>query len=401
MRTNWILSVAALLGLVGSTALAGSSAYGDDHWPLGADYSGQDNWSMVSHWGNSPDWAETPVIAPRPLPLSDYSLAMHSVEQTSHAAEPVYQDSAYEATCRPPVWVIGTEVTFLSPQFHGDGNTGISYENTGIADSLAQLSGPDAFDGFTYAPRIFLGKQGEKWGVMTRFWYLSDSNGTALPSDTPGEPAVIASERAKAFTIDLELTRQFLRCNGGRTVLSLGVRHAEMESGGAFSTSIVLDDEVISAFASSSSTFRGTGLTFGGWDTRPLHPCCNWYLFTGGRGSVLWGDDTARASSGTTVGSDGGAFGASFDSAIASSDEAVFIGEITAGLQWERRLECFPATAFVRVAGEFQWWHGSGDAVAFTESNAGAGTSTALATATATGTDMTLAGFSVGTGLIW
>lgn len=401
MRTNWILSVAALLGLVGSAAIAGGSAYGDDHWPLGSDYNGQNNWSMVSHWGNSPDWAESPVIAPRPLPPSDYSLAMHAVEQASHTAAPVYQDYGYETPCHGPVWVIGTEVTFLSPQFHGDGNTGISYENIGIADSLEQLSGPDAFDGFTYAPRIFLGKQWEKWGVMTRFWYLSDSNGATIPSDALGDPAFVASDRVKAFTIDLELTRQFLRCNGGRTVLSMGVRHAEMESGGAFSTATVLGDEVITAFASSSSTFRGTGLTFGAWDTRPLHPCCNWYLFTGGRGSVLWGDDGARASSGVTIGSDGGATGGSFDSAVVSSSEAVFIGEITAGLQWERRLECFPATAFVRVAGEFQWWNGSGDAIATTVSTAAVGDSTALATATASGADMTLAGFSIGTGLIW
>lgn len=401
MRTNWILSVAALLGLVGSAAVAGSSAHGDDHWPLGSDYSGQDNWSMVSHWGKAPDGTEMSAIAPRPLPLSDYSLAMHSVEQVSHTSTPVYQDYGYDTTCRGPVWVIGTEVTFLSPQFHGRGNTGISFENTGIADSLTQLSGPDAFDGFTYAPRIFLGKQWEEWGVMARFWYLSDSNGTAFPSDALGDPAVVASDRVKAYTVDLELTRQFLRCNGGRTVLSMGVRHASLESGGAFSTMNVLGDEVISAFASSNSTFRGTGLTFGGWDTRPLHPCSNWYLFTGGRGSVLWGDNTARAASGVTVGSAGGAIGGSFDSAIASGSDAVFIGEIMAGLQWERRLECFPATAFVRVAGEFQWWYGGDDVLAATTSTAGAGTSTALATATASGADMTLAGFSIGTGLIW
>ena len=31
------------------------------------------------------------------------------------------------------------------------------------------------YDGFTYSPRITLGVQQDNWGILGRFWYMSDS----------------------------------------------------------------------------------------------------------------------------------------------------------------------------------------------------------------------------------
>jgi hypothetical protein len=43
-------------------------------------------------------------------------------------------------------------------------------------------------------------------------------------------------------------------------------------------------------------------------------------------------------------------------SSYASSDEALFIGEVQLGLMWEHRLACLPANVFVKVAAEYQFW---------------------------------------------
>jgi hypothetical protein len=91
------------------------------------------------------------------------------------------------------------------------------------------------------------------------------------------------------------------------------------------------------------------------------------------------------------------------DSAIASSDASLFIGEIQVGGQWNLPLKCVPANAFVRLAFEYQYWGTSNGGYATCFSAAGPlGGTGAIANGASSGdTHIQMVGFNIGTGLTW
>jgi hypothetical protein len=124
-------------------------------------------------------------------------------------------------------WVAGTEVTFLAPSFRG------SSVGTSITDGVATTNAgsSNSFNNFTYAPRIWIGKQGECWGFMARFWYLSDYSSTLNPIIANGSNFGGSSVNAlKAYTVDLEAQRMFSHCDGGRCFVTFGARYASLSS---------------------------------------------------------------------------------------------------------------------------------------------------------------------------
>ena len=104
--------------------------------------------------------------------------------------------------------------------------------------------------------------------------------------------------------------------------------------------------------------FNGTGLTFGFLGRRPIG-CSGANFFINARGFYALGQQCRQRGSRKLVSSHPLERPSDFQFAAAGNDEGeLFIGEIQAGVEWEYELQCAPATAFLRLAGEFQYWEG-------------------------------------------
>jgi hypothetical protein len=116
--------------------------------------------------------------------------------------------------------------------------------------------------------------------------------------------------------------------------------------------------DLLTAQATSTNQFNGTGLT---WGLQCYEPCCQGCfgdigLFCSGRGSVIFGPNASAVSSTAQVGG-AGIFAVSNNQANASQDNTLLMGELQAGLQWNRYLPCwYNRRVFVRGAFEYQYW---------------------------------------------
>jgi len=263
-------------------------------------------------------------------------------------------------SCCGPIWVGGVDMLFLRPHIHGDRFQG----------SIAEVEGyrvdsrDNALDEMTFSPRIWIGKQGECWGLIARFWYMNESNMVADPYHGAANGdyrASSAGNRIKAYTIDLEVNRRLnYRC--WQMNLGVGVRHANLEHDTMASQDVYRDPNIDPNVEFLSSAFTksridGTGLTVGLDGRRLIWPCHNLSMFWGVRGSFLFGDSSYSGYSSASVndyGNDEFASGVVADYATANSD--LFIGEVQLGLLWEQRLSCLPANVFVKIAAEYQYW---------------------------------------------
>ncbi len=138
-----------------------------------------------------------------------------------------------------------------------------------IADNSASANN------WTYTPRIWIGKQGCRWGFIGRFWYLSDGDSQLNPLVNGFNNAGLnGSNRLKAYTVDLEITRQFLFNNNSRIVGSLGARYASLSNDGSLNSDVAVpfDAALYNAFASSSTRFNGTGVVGSIYGKRPVRP---------------------------------------------------------------------------------------------------------------------------------
>lgn len=300
-------------------------------------------------------------------------------------------------------FLIGTEATFLAPQGSG-GRVSVSGTDLTIPRTISEDEELD-FDGMTFAPRVWLGVQGEEWGFLTRFWYLNDADEQFRAFDQnglDGLPGSYSIDRTKAYTVDWELTRACC-WNESKLDFAIGGRYASLEAGGAAAVSGIANGGVdfFQATAISDIDFEGTGLTTAIGGRTPISDCWGCvYLFWGVRGSVLWGDasnSTQTTATTLTVGS----ASTSIDAATASDiDTSMYIFETQLGAQWEHELACMPAAAFVRLAAEYQFWSIDGGVA---ESVSTSFTPDAVATAGAQSGDfdLSLLGFTVGTGLTW
>jgi hypothetical protein len=96
-----------------------------------------------------------------------------------------------------------------------------------------------------------------------------------------------------------------------------------------------------------------------------------------------------------------GSAASTIDAAFVSDNStSMYIVETQLGAQWEHELRCMPANAFVRVAAEYQFWNLD---AGLTESFSTAFTPGAAASASAESGDfdLSLLGFTIGTGLTW
>ena len=300
------------------------------------------------------------------------------------------------SSCR---WVAGTEVTFLAPSFRG---SSVSTTLTDGVGTTYNAASNNSYNNFTYAPRLWLGKQGECWGFMTRFWYLSDSNAVINPYGANGLNNGLSSfNRLKAYTIDLEAQRMFTQCDGGRCFLTFGARYASLTSSSLYNPVATLaGPDFVSASAGTSGCFNGMGLTTAFYGYKPI--CCSDFsVFYSVRNSIIFGNSESQATT-SAAAANGLGSTATVNSAIANGSNTMYIGEIQLGVQWNHQFKCLPMNGFFRIAGEYQVWDVANSTSANSVSVAGiAPTTTASATAHSGNMDLSFLGFAVATGCTW
>ncbi len=290
-------------------------------------------------------------------------------------------------------------LTIFRSDFHGGSLSNQS------ADFAASDDG--AFAGITYAPRVLLATQSCEWGLLGRFWYLSDADASFTPLGFNGSAVGLNSTtRTRASTADFEANRRwgFLEC--GEIDTSIGFRYATFSADGVLSSVKVLGPDVYDSFSGMSTQFSGCGITSGASAHLPLAEnawlCrgCTLSLFGSLRGSVVFGDSDAdtTASSRITTGLGNVAVA---NSDVVRQSSTLYIGEVACGLEWNRRWTCIPADAFFRIAGEYQAWDVTSPGESSSTTSLSAAGQFANASAHASDSGLSLVGVAVTTGFTW
>lgn len=299
-------------------------------------------------------------------------------------------ESGYcEDPCTSRTWFVEAESVFLSPTQHQRFG-GITLGTQGMFS--------ESNSSFIMTPRLTFGMQGERWGLLGRYWRLQ--TGDLEPQFVAGG-STFHDSYLRNETIDLEVTRQF---TAGMTDLRLsaGVRYGQWKESASLAAKMLEGAGYYSGGMFASHDFSGTGLTLGLQGRRPVG-CRNFHLFVDGRVSVLWDGNTSSCVATHATYIDSGQALGSLDQAIMGSDGNLFIGEIRVGGQWEAPLQCIPATAFLRLAFEYQYWstNDAGEAGAFSTVAPAGGDAMLVVGSSTTDASMSLVGFTVGTGLNW
>ena len=321
--------------------------------------------------------------------------------------------------CRPPCTIIaGTDVVFLGTDINGQRSTWRHVDNiASTTQRFGQLSGDAAIDDFYVAPRIWLGVQGCRWGIVGRYFHMRVGEHDYLGLDPTADYPLYsfnANSIFEAYYTDIELTRNFC-LHGCKNQFTFGARYASIEHHESLFGRAILDhgsliDGILEAGTKSNRAAHGTGLTFSLNGRKPLfcNSCANW--FYSGRTSILWGPTLNDVETHSSVVVDPGATIAgagSIDVARTLIDDDLFIGEFQFGIEWNFALKCLPARAFFRTAFEYQYWDAS-SGLAGADSFAGVTTSGPPATddqvfvsTQARGLIVDMYGLSVATGFTW
>jgi hypothetical protein len=292
-------------------------------------------------------------------------------------------------------WIVGTEATFLHVDFDELGApNGIG--GSTFSPSLADL------DNMYGGPRVWAGIQGECWALVWRYWELNGSENYFDPAiEVPSffTTTVLAEQRFDLYAADLEVVRtcQFFDL---KHQFSFGVRHAALQQDAALVVSQVMNGDFLSGLVAEFQDFEGTGFTTAWGGSHPFLFSDYFDFYWNFRSSVVWGETRNAVQTQASVISLLGS-GTTTGGLATEKDDELFIGEIQLGLQWKFRLPRTPALAFVRVAGEYQYW--TVDALT-TESSSAAGivgNSEITAAANVDDLRVNLFGVTAGAGLTW
>jgi hypothetical protein len=294
---------------------------------------------------------------------------------------------------------VGVAAAFLAPVHNRTDTSSLTLTDLGAGTTTTTSA--NGVNGMIVSPRLWVGVQGERWGTAVRYWRWSDTQGGTQP--IIGAPGLgsFGIQSMTLQTLDWEAIRMIKRDNGTMW-LSLGARWAQYQSLSNLSNETVIGPAVISTGASAQSSFNGLGITSGISGLRQI-PCSNFSLFYSGRTSILW-DDNARSISATQVSYVDAVNGsaASANTALTATTGSMFIGELQAGLQYNRRLQVVPVNAFFRTAIEYQYWGLTRNGGARSTSNAGSPFNAfGSASSSAGGATLDLLGFNVATGFYW
>ncbi|HUS40102.1 MAG TPA: hypothetical protein VMX74_11655 [Pirellulales bacterium] len=310
-----------------------------------------------------------------------------------------------EACKTSPIWEVGTEVLFLSPDMNS-ANT--RYDVIDYFTPATHNFVVDDLDEMFAAPRIWLGIQGENWGVVGRFFritagheghdpfLLAGHGGPGLPGSDAG---YFSSNLVDAYSIDLEVRRTFC-FHSTKMYVGFGPRHARMEHDQSVAGFAWVEDDILTGTARSNRAAYGTGISLSTGGRKPLFDNSCAHFFFNLRAAILWGNTDVDVETSASL-IDPTATAASYNAAAASLVDDMFIGEVQLGIQWDYELKWMCANAFFRIAGEYQYWDASqGYAVSASFADEG-GVVDSLAFADADGLRMNLTGFSIATGFTW
>ncbi|MCX7394275.1 MAG: hypothetical protein NTW75_09130 [Planctomycetales bacterium] len=330
-------------------------------------------------------------------PMDDQAFVEQVVcESTSSVAN----TQSCDTTCSHSMFrpFVGVEATFLKANVEGSGsNVNINGSNYG-----------SPAEGFYAAPRIWggFGIGSTPLFVQFQYWQLGGNDVSNPATATPSGATIGSSSGTldlKAF--DFELGNVFcLDAINSTLTVTYGGRQTQWGQsssavGGEFGSNFL---DYSTAAGSSVSEFKGLGLTSSYLLSHQVG-CSNWSVFAMNRNSWIWGNQSSSSvTSAQTAIADGsgmssaGAFNMAFGDNTSST---MWISEIQAGTQWQKQLECMNATAFFRIALEFQYWDTNSDSSASTFSAVGTESTNAYATADGGPLDMTLFGLALSTGL--
>lgn len=303
---------------------------------------------------------------------------------------------------------VGTEFSMLNWNTNTGGRINLSFDDSNSAGVDEQIVDGTGFDGYTTAPRLWLGYQfGEKWSVVGRYWSIQ-ANESHQPHLLPGTVALpnfateIATNRADAYSTDVEAVR---RWNPGKWEVdtSVGSRYVNMntetaiQAFGVFTTGNFVNINLSNGFG-----FDGAGVTYG---TAWKRPICDskMHFFASGRGSHLSGHTDSFASvAGTVASSPSSPLVGSATVRRSNADATLDIWEMQVGTQFDFGLQCIPgANAFFRAAFEGQLWEMDAPPTGGAGFGGTIGTLTTSSFSSAGVGDSTLYGLSLSTGFHW
>lgn len=306
--------------------------------------------------------------------------------------------------CGHSGWYAGVEATYLAP-LYGQDFACFTLVDVPTRSRLQVRSDFDTAEELTGAPRVVLGYTDDCGvGIQARYWELNNAiSDTALPLPITGNQIqhLGGEDSFEAYTIDLELTKPFTY-RGLNLFGTLGARHASIDHTRANRVLGGMNGDIISLGSQQSEQFNGTGFTTSLSSLTPFRRCRGLSFYTTGRTSVVFGEADTLATATALSAGPGGNNGL-VNGQLNEDDEAMFISEIGAGLQWSRCVRSFKGRMFARLGVEYQYWDASDANAAWAVAAAGTpGSSKGIAQAESDGDhEYHLIGLSAMTGFNW
>lgn len=265
-----------------------------------------------------------------------------------------------------PSWFAGAEMTFMGYDARTGGRITMTLDDTGTVGTDYSVRDGDNAQSLAYTPRIWIGRQfGEKWGVVGRFWNLTDFT-THRPEPPPGAVNLTnfatktEFDRARLHTVDIEAIRSFTPGNW-KLDGTFGARQASIFTDAKIDVfGVFTPGNFVNLSLSNGFKFDGAGVTSALIGRRQIGQS-NAHLFLSARASQLWG---RTDSFGRVVGSVAASPSAPLvGAATVTRNNAIAeltIAEFQVGVQWDFPIESAPMLAFFRASFEYQNWNING-----------------------------------------
>jgi hypothetical protein len=351
---------------------------------------------------NAGDEQPTPPVPPPPLePITDPAPSAAGAPEP--VVKPVEQhcDRGGAPCCDSCSLIAGGQATFFWPNFNHAASTSTIVDAVTPATSFFSSNASSVDNNMIVAPRVWLGVQGPRWGLVGRYWNASVWSDNLSPNSPLDAPlGSLSSNRFSAYMADLEVQRLFCTgCWDHRAFF--GVRYGGVNLDSDLNVKQLGFLNTATSSASTSDQFFGTGITFGLFSTRPI-ACSCWSLYVGPRISILWGQSSGVAQASAFASDAFGGSAGAIHGVLNKGNSDLFLAELQWGAQWERQLVCSPARAFIRIGGEWQYWDTNNNRPAQAGSFAAVQTISASSLASATGGVLfNMIGFTIGAGIIY
>ena len=230
------------------------------------------------------------------------------------------------------------------------------------AQEISFATGTGVDDNYGVGSRFVVGASSAKSGGWLLVISISITTTTGFPRLTPGTTPLptfgtyVETDTLQMYSIDLEAVRSF---HPGKTKIdaTFGARQASIDVQSLLDTfGVITTGNFVNVDLSNGCAFDGAGITSALMVRRQIGDSPV-YVFAGGRGSKMWGhSDSFGRSEGAVASSPSAPLVGAATVTRNNADSNLVILEAQLGLQVEFAFRDFPATAFFRVAFEYQDW---------------------------------------------